>query len=183
MLGSAPALIYGEETWSYADLLDRSRRAAAALAELGIGRGDKVALWLPNVPAWLALYFALGRLGAVTVAVNTRFRALEVADILSRSGAKALAMWPGFKDIDFSGLLAEIGDDALAGLERVLVYDEGEAPVPERVAGKPVTAVRTLFDVAAASGTTARSRATPATSSRPPAPPRSPNSCCTARIR
>ena len=82
--GSAPALIYGEETWSYADLLDRSRRAAAALAELGIGRGDKVALWLPNVPAWLALYFALGRLGAVTVAVNTRFRALEVADILSR---------------------------------------------------------------------------------------------------
>ena len=144
--GNAPALIYGEEVWSYADLLDRSRRAAAALAELGIGRGDKVALWLPNVPAWLALYFALGRLGAVTVAVNTRFRALEVADILSRSGAKALVMWPGFKDIDFAGLLAEIGDDALAGLERVLVHDEGEAPVPERVAGKPVTAVRTLFD-------------------------------------
>ena len=107
--GDAPALIYGEEAWSYADLLDRSRRAAAALAELGIGRGDKVALWLPNAPAWLALYFALGRLGAVAVAVNTRFRALEVADILSRSGAKALAMWPGFKDIDFAGLLAEIG--------------------------------------------------------------------------
>ena len=144
--GDAPALIYGEETWSYADLLDRSRRAAAALAELGIGRGDKVALWLPNAPAWLALYFALGRLGAVAVAVNTRFRALEVADILSRSGAKALAMWPGFKDIDFAGLLAEIGEDALAGLERVLVYDEGEAPVPERVAGRPVTAVRALFD-------------------------------------
>ena len=142
----APALIYGEETWSYADLLDRSRRAAAALAELGIGRGDKVALWLPNVPAWLTLYFALGRLGAVAVAVNTRFRALEVADILSRSGAKALAMWPGFKDIDFAGLLAEIGEDALAGLERVLVHDEGEAPVPEWVAGKPVTAVRALFE-------------------------------------
>ncbi len=143
--GDAPALICGEETWSYADLLDRSRRAAAALAELGIGRGDKVALWLPNVPAWLALYFALGRLGAVTVAVNTRFRALEVADILSRSGARALVMWPGFKDIDFAGMLVEIGDDALAGLERVLVHDEGEAPVPERVAGKPVTAVRALF--------------------------------------
>ena len=144
--GDAPALIYGGGTWSYDDLLDRSRRAASALAALGVGRGDKVALWLPNVPAWLALYFALGRLGAVAVAVNTRFRALEVADILSRSGAKALAMWPGFKDIDFAGLLAEIGEDALAGLERVLVYDEGEAPVPERVAGKPVTAVRALFE-------------------------------------
>ncbi len=143
--GDAPALIYGGGTWSYDDLLDRSRRAATALAALGVSRGDKVALWLPNVPAWLALYFALGRLGAVAVAVNTRFRALEVADILSRSGAKALAMWPGFKDIDFAGLLAEIGEDALAGLERVLVYDEGEAPVPEQVAGKPVTAVRALF--------------------------------------
>ena len=144
--GDAPALIYGSETWSYGELLDRSRRASSALAALGVGRGDKVALWLPNVPAWLALYFALGRLGAVAVAVNTRFRALEVADILSRSGAKALAMWPGFKDIDFAGLLAEIGEDALSGLERVLVYDEGEAPVPERVAGKPVTAVRALFE-------------------------------------
>ena len=144
--GDAPALIYGGETWSYGELLDRSRRAASALAALGVGRGDNVALWLPNVPAWLALYFALGRLGAVAVAVNTRFRALEVADILARSGAKALAMWPGFKDIDFAGLLAEIGEDALAGLERVLVYDEGEAPVPERVAGKPVTAVRALFE-------------------------------------
>ncbi len=144
--GDAPALIYGEETWSYGELLDRSRRAASALAALGVGRGDKVALWLPNVPAWLVLYFALGRLGAVAVAVNTRFRALEVADILARSGAKALAMWPGFKDIDFAGLLAEIGEDALAGLERVLVHDEGEAPVPERVAGKPVTAVRALFE-------------------------------------
>lgn len=144
--GDAPALIYGEEIWSYGELLDRSRRAASALAALGVGRGDKVALWLPNVPAWLVLYFALGRLGAVGVAVNTRFRALEVADILARSGAKALAMWPGFKDIDFAGLLAEIGEDALAGLERVLVHDEGEAPVPERVAGKPVTAVRALFE-------------------------------------
>ena len=144
--GDAPALIYGEETWSYADLLDRSRRAASSMAALGVGRGDKVALWLPNVPAWLAFYFALGRLGAVAVAVNTRFRALEVADILSRSGAKALAMWPGFKDIDFSGLLAEIGADVLADLEHILVYDEGEAPVPERVAGKPVTAVRALFE-------------------------------------
>ena len=147
--GDAPALIYGEETWSHDELLDRSRRAASALVALGVGRGDKVALWLPNVPAWLALYFALGRLGAVAVAVNTRFRALEVADILSRSGAKALAMWPGFKDIDFAGLLAEIGEDALAGLERVLVYDEGEVPVPEQVADKPVTAVRALFEAPA----------------------------------
>ncbi len=156
--GEAPALLYGGETWSYADLLDRSRRAASALAGLGIGRGDKVALWLPNVPAWLALYLALGRLGAVAVAVNTRFRALEVADILSRSGAKALAMWPGFKDIDFAGLLAEIGEEPLAGLERVLVYDEGEAPVPERVAGRPATAVRALFEAPPL----AEDRATPA---------------------
>ncbi len=144
--GDAPALIYGEETWSYAQLLERSRRAAAGLAAAGVGRGDRVALWLPNIPAWPALLFALARLGAVAVAVNTRFRALEVADILARSGARTLVMWPGFKDIDFPALLAEIDADALARLERVLAWEEDGSAAPERIAGKPASALRALFE-------------------------------------
>ena len=71
-------------------------RAAQGLADLGVGPGDRVALWLPNVPAYPILYFACTRLGAIAVAVNTRFRAVEVADIVGRSGAKVLACAPGF---------------------------------------------------------------------------------------
>src|SRR5205807_4630645 len=92
----APAVHWGEATLGYGALLEESRRAARGLSELGIGKGDRVAIWLPNAPAWLALFFACARLGAVAVAVNTRFRSAEVADIVGRSGARALAMWPGF---------------------------------------------------------------------------------------
>ena len=63
-----------------------------------MGAGDRVALWLPNMPAWLALFFACARLGAIAVSVNTRFRSHEVADIVDRSRARLLVFWPGFKD-------------------------------------------------------------------------------------
>ena len=43
-------------------------------------------------PAWLALYLACARLGAIAVAVNTRFRSSEIADILGRSGARLLVL-------------------------------------------------------------------------------------------
>jgi len=87
----APAFIHGERTLSFAELLDGSARAAQGLADLGVGPGDRVALWLPNVPAYPILYFACVRLGAIAVAVNTRYRSVEVADIVGRSGAKLLA--------------------------------------------------------------------------------------------
>src|SRR6267154_301612 len=85
--GDAPAVIWGDRRISFAALDQESRRVASGLAALGIGPGDRVALWLPNTPAWLALHFACARLGAIVVAVNTRFRSAELADIIARSGA------------------------------------------------------------------------------------------------
>ena len=61
-------------------------RRGARGADLGVGAGDRVALWLPNVPAWLACFFACAQLGAIVVTVNTRFKSNEVADIVGRSG-------------------------------------------------------------------------------------------------
>jgi fatty-acyl-CoA synthase len=124
------AIIAGDRRISWAKLEDLSRRAAQGLADLGVRPGDRVALWLPNVPAWLALYFACCRLGAIAVAVNTRFRAVEVADIVGRSGAKVLACAPGFRGIDFLGILGELPADALAGLAGVVVVGEEPALVP-----------------------------------------------------
>src|SRR5690242_18114546 len=87
----APAFLHGDRALSFADLHEQSLRAAQGLADLGVGPGDRVALWLPNLPAYPILYFACTRLGAIAVAVNTRYRAVEVADIVGRSGAKVLA--------------------------------------------------------------------------------------------
>ena len=139
LLRAAPAqqvaVYYADRAITYSDLLSRSESVAAGLHARGLGEGDRIAVWLPNIPAWLCLLFACGRLGAVLVSVNTRFRAHEVADIVSRSGCSMLVLWPGFKEIDFSGILAAIEPAALGGLKHVIVYDEADsttsaAPIP-----------------------------------------------------
>jgi fatty-acyl-CoA synthase len=91
----------------------RSAELSGGLAALGVGRADRVAVWLPNGPEWLELVFALSRLGAAAVAINTRFRSHEVQDILVRSGARVLVYAPGFKGIDFAGILAGVDAPAL----------------------------------------------------------------------
>ena len=129
----APAFLHGERRLSFAELLDCSARAAQGLADLGVGPGDRVALWLPNVPAYPILYFACARLGAIAVAVNTRYRAVEVADIVGRSGAKVLACAPGFRRIDFLSILADIEPAALDRLAAIVVVGEEPAAVPPAI--------------------------------------------------
>ena len=123
----ATAVAYRGRRITFAGLDGAARRAARGLSELGVGHGDRVALWLANCPAYLVLWLAAARLGAITVAVNTRFRAVEVADIVRRSGAKTLALWPGFRGIPFLDILGETDPTALERLETLIVHEE-EAP-------------------------------------------------------
>ena len=122
----ATAVAYRGARLTFAELDAAARRAARGLSELGVGHGDRVALWLPNTPAYLVLWLGAARLGAITVAVNTRFRAIEVADIVRRSRAKVLALWPGFRGIPFLDILGEIDRNALECLETLVVYEEAE---------------------------------------------------------
>ena len=145
-LATAPgALLDRDRPFTYAALADESARLAAGLRQLGVRAGDRVALWLPNVPAWLALVFACARLGAIAVSVNTRFRSHEVADIVGRARARLLCYWPGYRQIDFSGILAGCDPAALSALETVLVYEEDGA-APAEVVGKPARSYRQLID-------------------------------------
>lgn len=129
----APAFIRGEERLSFARLHEQAGRVAQGLADLGVGQGDRVALWLPNVPAYPLLYFACARLGAIAVAVNTRYRAVEVADIVGRSGAKVLACAPMFRRIDFLSILADIDPAALDKLTAIVTVGEDPATPPPAI--------------------------------------------------
>lgn len=120
------AVIYGAERVSYGALHLQSLKAARGLRELGVMPGDRVAFWLPNTLAYLILYLACVRLGAIAVAVNTRYRSVEMRDIVQRSGAKVMVLWPGFRNIDFLAILSELDGDALSRLETVILYDEGQ---------------------------------------------------------
>ncbi|MEA2310848.1 MAG: fatty-acyl-CoA synthase [Solirubrobacteraceae bacterium] len=130
------ALIFEDETVSFGELDRRSACVAGALDALGVRAGDRVALWLPNCLAWFDLHLALARLGAITIAINTRFRAREVEDLLTRSEASMLAVWPGFAGIDFLSILGEV--DAPALRTTVCVGGEGAGlPYEDLLAHRP----------------------------------------------
>ena len=139
------ALIDRDIPITAAALDDESRRIAQGLHERGVREGDRVAIWLPNVPAWLACFFACARLGAIALAVNTRFRSSEVADIVGRSGAKVLVYWPGYRGIDFDGILRDAGVSALSGLTAIVAYGEpGDPMISHDGLGHPVVAYSDL---------------------------------------
>lgn len=69
----------GGRGWTYGEFEAEVRRTAAGLRAMGIGHGDRVALFLPNWPEFLVLWFALSWLRAIAVPINTAFRPAEVA--------------------------------------------------------------------------------------------------------
>ena len=85
-----PAVIHGDTVYTYAEYSDRTLRLAAALQECGVGRGDRVAILAPNIPAMLDAKFGPMRIGAVLVPLNIRLSPREIAYILEHSGAKVL---------------------------------------------------------------------------------------------
>ena len=86
------AVVYGDRRLDYAELAAETTRVAHALRGSGIGRGDRVAYLLPNVPEMLVAHFAVPLAGAVLVAINTRLSTDEVRYILDHSGAKLLVV-------------------------------------------------------------------------------------------
>ena len=80
-----------DERFTYKDLEVEARRVANGLAHLGVSQGDRVGFWLPNIKAYLALLGACGHLGAIAVAMNTRFRKAEIEDVIRRVEPKVIA--------------------------------------------------------------------------------------------
>ena len=85
-----PAVLFEGRTITYRALERASARVANALVGMGVGRGDRVALFLPNIPEFVVCYLAGVRCGAVVVSINAMNKAEEVAYILGDSGARVV---------------------------------------------------------------------------------------------
>lgn len=96
---------------------------AGLLAHHGVKAGDRIAVWLPNSADYLALVFALGRLSATAIHVNTRFRSAEVGYLLSRSKADVLITQWDFGPVDFPKILGEVAAEDRAHLRLVIGRD------------------------------------------------------------
>ncbi|GAC1435381.1 MAG: hypothetical protein NVSMB65_09350 [Chloroflexota bacterium] len=76
LYGPRPALLcqprYRTETWSYTRVWEESTAIAAWLGERGMAKGDRVVLWAPNSPRWVAVFFGCARIGAIVVPLDVR---------------------------------------------------------------------------------------------------------------
>ena len=105
--GSRPAIVDGDITLTYADLLQRSEQVARSLIALNVQAGDRVALWAPNVYEWIVAACGVHAAGAILVPLNTRMKGAEAADILERSGAKLLFCIGDFLQQHYPALLRD----------------------------------------------------------------------------
>nr|WP_176392307.1 AMP-binding protein [Sphingomonas sp. CDS-1] len=112
----------GNSRISFSEASAQIDRICGALLALGFRRHDRLALWLPNSPAWVMLALACARLGILLVTVNTRNKGEETAYILAKSRARGLIAVDRFWDIDYRAMLAEM---AAPHLEHVLWLDGG----------------------------------------------------------
>ena len=121
------AVVDGGTTLTYPQLLDQAREFAGALVSSGVERGDRVAIWCFNCVEWVVAVLGIFEAGATLVPINTRFKGAEAADILVRSGARALVTVTDFLGADYVEML-RAADVGLPALDSVVV---AHGPTPE----------------------------------------------------
>jgi acyl-CoA synthetase (AMP-forming)/AMP-acid ligase II len=122
--GTETALIFGDRAWTWAEFDERVRRLSGALANAGVGRGDRVAFVDKNHPACLETTFAAAGIGAADAVVNWRLSGDELAYVLADAGAKVVFVGAELREA------LDAVRDRLPALERVVVvggeHDEYE---------------------------------------------------------
>ena len=103
------ALVYADRNlrYTYREFKEIVEECARALVALGLEKGDHVSVWGQNVPEWVILQFATGKVGAVLVTVNPAYRASELEYVLDQSDSAALFLTEGVKGADFLEILGQ----------------------------------------------------------------------------
>lgn len=117
------AFVHGADRLTFAQLRDRAEALAGGLAGLGLGHGDRAAVYMPNSLELVTTFYALQRLGVVTVWINPAYRHKEVRFLLENSGAKAAFVFPSWGGIDHRDTVLELAP-GLPALEHVVVVGE-----------------------------------------------------------
>lgn len=125
------ALVDGGRRWTYTQLDAAASRLAGGLARLGIQRGDRVVLQLPNRAEFVLAWFGLQRLGAVPVHAMPAHRRSEIGHLLRLSGAVAYLVTDRHARFDYRELAAEMLREHTGRLRHVMVAGD---PGPDFVA-------------------------------------------------
>ena len=119
------ALISKDSELTFKEFHTLVNQLSLALIDLGVKKGDRVAIYMPNLPEYIISSQAILNLGAIKVPISINFRKMELTTFLGHSGAKVLIMASHLKDLCLTEIVHEIRSD-LPGLEHVVV--KGECP-------------------------------------------------------
>ncbi|PZU92449.1 MAG: o-succinylbenzoate--CoA ligase [Pseudanabaena sp.] len=84
---SKPVIVFGENTWTYQDLEDQIRDYASLLNQIGIKKGDRIAIQMPKSVEFLFLHLAILSIGAISLPLNPDYRGSEIVYFLSDSSS------------------------------------------------------------------------------------------------
>lgn len=117
------AVVFGDLSWTYAEVYDRARRLAGALAALGVRKGDRVALWTTNRAEFVEVFFGVPMLGAIAAPLDYWWNWKDAAEALSQIRPKVLIVG-STQAAAAAESRATLRD---AGVEHVLCLDEPPA--------------------------------------------------------
>jgi acyl-CoA synthetase (AMP-forming)/AMP-acid ligase II len=126
------AIVEGATRLTYRELDLARRRSAAAFIAAGLERGDRIAIWAPNIHEWILAAIGAQSLGIVLVPLNTRWKGVEVGYALKLSKVKLLFTIGEFLGQDYPGMLRE---EVLPDLERIVLLRE-HAEIPDAGGGR-----------------------------------------------
>ncbi len=106
------------ETYTYTELNEKVNAMANALRSLGIQKGDRVAIYLPNIPEFVIAVMANSKIGAITVPFNIMFKKMEIEYIVNNSGCKLVFAWAEPASENIFPIM-----DKLPGLEKIVLVE------------------------------------------------------------
>jgi fatty-acyl-CoA synthase len=118
--GSREALCFEGARWSFDEFSNAVDRCAKGLMAIGVAPGERVAIWMMNRPEWLHLIYAVAKIGAVIVPLNTRYRSEDMAYAVAQSRSATLILNARSGPIDFAAMVADSAPDLEKGQEGAL---------------------------------------------------------------
>ena len=94
--------------WSFSELADWSRAVAKGLLAMGIEKGDRVGIWSPNCPEWVALQYGTALIGAILVNINPAYRTSELQYVLRQSGVRTLVSATVHTSSDYRSMVEQV---------------------------------------------------------------------------
>ncbi len=110
--------------WTYAGLWDWSETVARGLLAAGVKKGDRVGIWSPNCPEWVALQYGTALIGAILVNINPAYRTSELDYVLRQAGVRTLVSATQHKSSDYRAMVEEVRPGIEGLIDVIYIGDE-----------------------------------------------------------